>query len=78
VHAALAASGETFAACLTEVRLRVAVRMLTSPLLCKLSVPEIASRAGFADARHLNRVLQARRGMSAACLRTQAGIATRA
>jgi AraC-like DNA-binding protein len=69
LHRALAACGETFGGKLLEARLELAVRMLESPLMDRLTTAEIARRAGFADASHFARMIRKRTGQTPVQLR---------
>lgn len=64
MHRVLAARHETFGALLVGGRVRVALRMLQSPLFDRLTTAEIGRRAGFADASHFARSVRARCGVS--------------
>lgn len=58
LHRTFAAANESFAACLTQARVRVAVRMLTSRLFDRITTAEIGRRAGFTDPSHFTRVVR--------------------
>jgi AraC-like DNA-binding protein len=77
LHACLAGAGETFGTRLAQARTAVAQRMLSSPSLRGLSIAEIARRTGFADGRHLSRVMLARTGRTARAVREDAGLVTK-
>lgn len=69
LHRSLAASGETFGALLISARAALAIRMLESPLLRRLTIAEIGRRAGFADASHMTRVIRSRAGRTPSQIR---------
>ncbi len=69
LHRCLAAAGETFSHLLTSTRLEAGMRMLESRLLSRLTVTEIALRAGFCDASHFERVVRTRTGRTPSQLR---------
>ena len=58
LHRALAVCGDTFGEMLIQARVDLAVRMLQSPLLDRLTTAEIGRRAGFSDASHFVKVLR--------------------
>lgn len=58
LHRTFAAANETFGARLIEARVRVAERMLTSPLFNRVTTAEIGRRAGFLSASHFARVVR--------------------
>lgn len=62
VHRILAASDMTFASQLIDARMRVALRMLTSPAFNQLTTLEIARKAGFLKASHFARVVRRQTG----------------
>jgi len=64
LHRALAACGETFGPMLIQARVDLAVRMLQSPLLDRVTTAEIGRRAGFSDASHFVKVLRSRTGQT--------------
>lgn len=72
LHRSLAASGETFGAILVAARAQCAVRMLTSPLMRRLTIAEIGRRAGFSDPSHFSRVLRQLSGRSPKDIRSRA------
>ncbi|WP_395399807.1 helix-turn-helix domain-containing protein [Pseudoduganella sp. UC29_106] len=61
-HRCFTRSGTTFGRTLTDMRCTNAVRMLQSPLYKRLTIGEIAFRAGFCDASHLSAVVHSRTG----------------
>jgi AraC-like DNA-binding protein len=65
----------SFGNLLVGARAAVGVRMLESPLFRKLSVVEIAHRAGFSDASHFARVVRNRTGRTPTQLRSVPGVA---
>jgi len=69
LHAALAASGQTFAGVLTGMRIDVSVRMLRSGAFRDESLATIADRAGFGSASALSRALRQRYGVGPALMR---------
>lgn len=62
LHRAFAAAQETFGAKLMAARVRVAVRMLGSPLFQRVTIAEIGRRAGFLSASHFARTIHKRTG----------------
>ena len=64
LHRALGACGETFGAMLIQARVDLAVRMLQSPLLDRVTTAEIGRRAGFSDASHFVKALRRRTGQT--------------
>ena len=64
LHRALAACGETFGPMLIQARVDLAVRMLQSPLLDRVTTAEIGRRAGFSDASHFVKALRRRTGQT--------------
>jgi AraC-like DNA-binding protein len=62
LHRTFAASNETFGRALIEARVRVALRMLASPLFNRLTTAEIGRRAGFPSSSHFARVIRNRTG----------------
>jgi AraC-like DNA-binding protein len=69
LHRIFAAANETFGDELIEARVRVASRMLTSPLFNRVTTGEIGRRAGFLSASHFARVMRARTGRTPLQLR---------
>jgi AraC-like DNA-binding protein len=76
LHRALAAANETFGANLIDARARIAVRMLTSRLFKRVTISEIARRAGFVSPSHFARVIHSRTGRTPLKLRSSAGLGT--
>jgi AraC family transcriptional activator of tynA and feaB len=64
MHRALAGANETFGAALIAARVRVAERMLTSPLFNRVTTAEIGRRAGFLSPSHFARVVLKRTGQT--------------
>jgi AraC-like DNA-binding protein len=79
LHRSLAASGLAFGSLLIEARIRLATRMLESPLFRRLTTAEIGRRAGFRDPSHFARAYRRARGQSPgqAQARAAARVATR-
>jgi transcriptional regulator GlxA family with amidase domain len=73
LHRAFAATNATFGGKLVEGRARVALRMLTSPLLSRVVMTEIGRRAGFLSASHFARVMRNQTGHTPLHLRRAAG-----
>ncbi|MEP7295348.1 MAG: helix-turn-helix domain-containing protein [Burkholderiales bacterium] len=71
LHRTLAGSGNTFSGLLMAARVNVATRMLESPLMDCLTTAEIGRRAGFSDASHFARVINARAGRTPRQMRLQ-------
>ena len=69
LHRALAAVGQTFGGRLIEARVRMAERMLVSPLFNRVTAAEIGRRAGFVSVGHFARVVRRRTGRTPAQLR---------
>jgi AraC-like DNA-binding protein len=69
LHRTFAASNETFGKALIEARIRVALRMLSSPLFNRLTTAEIGRRAGFPSASHFARVIRNHTGRTPLRLR---------
>ncbi|MEO8938116.1 MAG: AraC family transcriptional regulator [Burkholderiaceae bacterium] len=69
LHRCLASQQRYFGTELVAARADTAVRMLSSPMFCRLTIAEIARRAGFIHASHFSRVLRARTGRSPSELR---------
>lgn len=57
LHRTLAAAQQTFGSNLIAARVRVAERMLTSPLFNRVTTAEIGRRSGFLSASHFARVI---------------------
>jgi len=76
LHRCLASEQRSFGKALMDARSDSAVRMLTSPLFRRLTIAEIARRAGFSHAAHFSRVLRTRTGRSPSDLRGSFGTAT--
>jgi AraC family transcriptional regulator, positive regulator of tynA and feaB len=57
LHRTLAEANETFGAALMTARVRVAERMLTSPLFGRVTTAEIGRRAGFLSPSHFAKVV---------------------
>ena len=72
LHRALGAVRETFSSRLIEARVRVAHRMLMSPLFSRVTAAEIGRRAGFVSMSHFARVVRRHAGRSPAQLRPAA------
>jgi AraC-like DNA-binding protein len=64
LHRTFAAANETFGAMLIEARVRVAIRMLTSPSFNRVTTAEIGRRAGFISASHFARVVRKHTGQT--------------
>jgi len=69
LHRTFAASNETFGAALIGARVRIALRMLASPLFNRLTTAEIGRRAGFPSASHFARVIRNHTGRTPLHLR---------
>jgi AraC family transcriptional regulator, positive regulator of tynA and feaB len=69
LHRTLAAASETFGAKLIEARVRVAERMLGSPLFSRVTTAEIGRRSGFSSASHFARVMRRHTGRTPLQLR---------
>jgi AraC-like DNA-binding protein len=63
-HRSFTRAQTTFGAMLTQMRFARAMDMLRSPLCRRLTIAEIAARAGFCDASHLSAVVRARSGQT--------------
>lgn len=63
MHHALGACGTTFGRMLADARLEMAMRMLVSPLMVRLTVAEIGRRAGFSDPSSFARFIRRRIGL---------------
>jgi AraC family transcriptional activator of tynA and feaB len=57
LHRALASAQQTFGSNLISARIRVAERMLTSPLFNRVTTAEVGRRAGFMSPSHFARVI---------------------
>jgi AraC-like DNA-binding protein len=68
-HRSFQRAEETFGNTLTQMRCVYGIRMLESPLFRRVSVGEIARRAGFCDASHFCRVVRSRTGLTPRQLR---------
>lgn len=77
LHRCLAAEQRTFGSALIAARSDAAIRMLSSPVFRRLTLAEIARRAGFTHATHFSRVLRARTGKTPSELRRSFGTADR-
>ena len=75
LHRCLASQHRSFGALLVAARSDAAVRMLSSPMFRRLTIAEIARRAGFIHASHFSRVLRARTGSTPSELRRGFGTA---
>ena len=75
LHRCLSQQRLSFGNLLIGARAAVGVRMLESPLFRKLSVVEIARRAGFSDASHFARVVRNHTGRTPTQLRSLPGTA---
>lgn len=73
LHRTFAAANETFGARLIAARVRVAERMLTSPLFNRVTTAEIGRRAGFLSASHFARVVRKYTGRTPLQLRRERG-----
>ncbi|TFV90153.1 AraC family transcriptional regulator [Oxalobacteraceae bacterium OM1] len=71
-HRCFTASGMTFGRTLTDMRYTLATRMLESPLHKRLTIGEIAHRAGFCDASHLSATVRIRSGKTPTQIRRDA------
>lgn len=71
-HRCFTSSGITFGRTLTDMRVTQAIRMLQSPIYKRLTIGEIASRAGFCDSSHLTVTVRTRTGMTPSQLRREA------
>lgn len=69
LHRCLAACSQTFGGMLMAARVELALRMLESPLLARLTTAEIGRRAGFSDASHFARVFRRHTGSTPAQVR---------
>ncbi len=72
-HRCFSRAGTTFARALIDARVDNALRMLESPLFRRVTIAEIARRAGFCDAAHFSRVVRSRLGINPGELRRRAG-----
>ena len=64
LHRTLGANGLTFAQVLLDARVGIAQQILASPSSMPVSSIEVARRAGFANASHLERALRKRKGQT--------------
>ena len=71
-HRTFTRAQSTFGGTLTQMRYQRAVDMLGSPLCKRLSIAEIANRAGFCDASHLSAVVRSRSGQTPSQIRRHA------
>ncbi|MYM22655.1 helix-turn-helix domain-containing protein [Duganella sp. FT135W] len=71
-HRCFTRVGTTFGATLTTMRYTQALAMLRSALCKRLTMVEIATRAGFCDASHLSSVVRARSGLTPTQIRRAA------
>jgi AraC-like DNA-binding protein len=71
LHRTLASRGDSFASLLMAARVKVAIRLLESPLMDGLTTAEVGHRCGFLDASHFARVIHARRGCTPRQIRLQ-------
>jgi AraC family transcriptional activator of tynA and feaB len=71
LHRTLADANETFGDSLIAARVRVAERMLTSPLFKRVTTAEIGRRAGFISASHFARVMLKHTGRTPLQLRNR-------
>jgi AraC family transcriptional activator of tynA and feaB len=69
LHRTLAAAQQTFGSSLIAARVRVAERMLTSPLFNRVTTAEIGRRSGFMSASHFARVIAKHCGLTPLQLR---------
>jgi len=72
LHRAFAAFGETFGQHLLEMRIQVALRMLTARSFSRFTTAEIGRRAGFSDASHFARILRRQTGRTPLQIRREA------
>lgn len=75
LHRCLASEQKSFGQILVAARSDAAIRMLSSPIFRRLTIAEIARRAGFIHAAHFSRVLRTRTGRSPSELRRSFGTA---
>jgi AraC-like DNA-binding protein len=73
LHRQLASKHLTFGGLLVNARLRTAMRMLESKSFRRLTIGEIARRAGFSSASHFSRTVKAGYGRTPAGVRSAAG-----
>ena len=62
LHRSLASRQTSFGRVLVAARSEAAIRMLSSPMFRRLTIAEVAHRAGFVHASHLSRTVRARTG----------------
>jgi AraC family transcriptional activator of tynA and feaB len=72
LHSALASNGQSFATELLHMRVECAVRLLRTPSLRRLKLADVASRAGFSDTAHFQRIIRSRLGVAPETVRAQA------
>ena len=69
LHRCLAAQQKSFGRVLVAARSDAAIRMLSSPMFRRLTISEVAHRAGFMHPSHLSRIVRARTGSTPSELR---------
>ena len=72
VQRLLKTSGTSFAAHVTELRLKHALTLLTAENLIDVRICDVALRAGFSDISHFNRLFRSRFGGTPSDVRAQA------